>query len=77
MRVALEAGRLTINAAQGYRGTLEHSHYDTLRTRWDGLPQEGHTYATFALVDAAGRPAQLTLDFDVPPITSGRVDSPR
>lgn len=74
--MAVAGGRLTVTSDQGFRGTLEHWHRDTFRTRWDGVLQEGPTAVTFAL-DAAGRPAQLTLDLDWPPVTFGRVDGPR
>jgi CubicO group peptidase (beta-lactamase class C family) len=71
VHVSIEGDRLTATSAQGFRGSLEHWHYDTFRTRWDGVLQEGHSYATFGL-DAAGRPAQLTLDL-VGPVVLGRV----
>lgn len=73
--VAVEGGRLTVTAAQGFRGVLQHWHYDTFRTRWDGVLQEGPTTATFDL-DAAGRPARLTLDLAEPAVVFGRIQTP-
>ncbi len=65
VRVTLADGMLVTDAENGLRGTLSHWHYDTFRTRWDGLLQEGDAFAEFS-VDRTGVPTRLSLDLEGP-----------